>query len=167
MGRNQTSNQLRYLADMLESTDAIHLKSSTIGRTPGYIAIDLSFVAFPGREGFEESDMFEPKAIDTGRKIQAVKGWIRMGRNIILENPAQDFYISYNEHPGSGFSPFAGDGGNCETAIVRDGSFYVLNGDHRVEYEERIDRGFDSCIEFFLANEPLQSSWSDTWDVKG
>lgn len=75
----------------------------------------------------------------------------------------EDFYISYNPGTGKTFPMFAGDGGvgSDETAIVKDGNFYILNGDFRKEYEEIVDQGFEACYKFFESKPELKSSWSD------
>lgn len=76
---------------------------------------------------------------------------------------AEGFYISYNPGTGMKFSFFAGDNGvgSDETALVKDRNFYILNGDHRKEYEELVDKGFDVCYDYFLSKPELKSSWSN------
>lgn len=73
----------------------------------------------------------------------------------------ENFYISYNPKPCATLPGFASDGGGDETAIVKDGKFYILNGDFRKEYEELVDQGFDACYNFFKSKPELKSSWSN------
>lgn len=86
------------------------------------------------------------------------KIWIRNGRNSILE--ADGFYISYNASPGV-IPSFSGDDGSDETALVENNRYYILNGDHREDYEKLVDQGFAACARYFLAHEDQQSSWSN------
>ena len=92
------------------------------------------------------------------------KAWTIMpgGRNNCLYG--EGFYISYN--PGNfDIAMFASDAG-AETAICKEGKFYILNGDFRDEYEELIEKGFDACISFFLSNLDKVSSWSNEYELK-
>lgn len=62
------------------------------------------------------------------------------------------FYISYNS--------------TCmqsgpETAIVLDGHYYILDGDHREGYRPLVPRGPNACMEYFRARPEERSFWSD------
>lgn len=72
-----------------------------------------------------------------------------------------DFSLSFNPSPFSCIPMFQGDTDDGETAIIKDGKYFILNGDFRDEYLKR--ETFDSCIEFYLANPDKHSSWSDTY----
>lgn len=57
---------------------------------------------------------------------------------------------------------FADKTSPIETALVGEENtgFYILNGDHRKAYEERID-SWDKCYEYFLQNQKLKSVHSE------
>jgi hypothetical protein len=79
--------------------------------------------------------------------------------NYVLEGDG--FALSYNPSPGGGMSAFQADGGDCETAIVADGEYYILNGDWRKEYEKLAPEGLDACMAFYEAHRGKHgSSWS-------
>lgn len=85
--------------------------------------------------------------------------WIRYDRNIQLE--MDGFYISYNGDTGADIPIFAGDE-PAETALVKDGRYYILNGDWRYSYERLVDKGFDACYRFYLKQKGKHgSSWSN------
>lgn len=68
----------------------------------------------------------------------------------------ENFYISFN---GNCLSEH---GRKCETALVTENNYYILDGDWRREYESIIDNGFEACYKFFKDNEEdFVSSWSD------
>jgi len=73
-----------------------------------------------------------------------------------------DFYISYNpmDELNSMFSFFGSDDGSPETALCKEGEFFILNGDARKEYEA-FGNDWDKCYEFYLANIDSSSSWSN------
>lgn len=73
-----------------------------------------------------------------------------------------DFYISYNPNTQikGAFNYLSGDT-KSETALVKDGKFYILNGDHRAAYETLIDEGFEACKKYFDEHPELKSSWSN------
>lgn len=86
--------------------------------------------------------------------------WVYMNPNSILKSKDESFYISYN--PGDyTISAFSFDTGGDETALVREGKYYILNGDHRDKYEKRIDKGFSVCLDYFDKNGRSRSSWSN------
>ncbi len=77
--------------------------------------------------------------------------------NYVLEGDG--FYISYNPD-FSGFSHWVSDDGSDETALCKDGKYFILNGDFRDRYEEIIDQGFEACFDFYTKQNNV-SSWSD------
>jgi len=84
--------------------------------------------------------------------------WKKLRRNEILE--FKGFYISYN--PNVGMNPLCWRGDTDEeTAICTGGKFYILNGDHRAEYEKLAPKGLKACLEYFKAHPELKSSWSN------
>jgi hypothetical protein len=87
--------------------------------------------------------------------------WKQGFNNSVLQG--KGFFISYNPCPGGGISFFRGDNGGDETALVKDGSFYILNGDFRKQYEKLLPKGFKACKDFFLKNLDKVSSWSDSF----
>ena len=87
------------------------------------------------------------------------KKWKSNGNKEVLNG--EGFYISYNSNPGCGVSMFASDAGS-ETALCKDGDYFILNGDYRKEYEKLAPQGWDSCMEFYKEKAPEHSSsWSD------
>lgn len=90
------------------------------------------------------------------RFLQGIFG----GGNYILKGDG--FFISYNPAPGSGFSLFASDGGGSETALCKDGDYWILNGDFRDQYEALVPSGFERCILYFESQKgEFGSSWTD------
>lgn len=88
--------------------------------------------------------------------------WKYIGPNYVLD--CGDSVVSYN--PGSyGPAMFDGDGGSDETALVKDGEYYILNGDFRDQYQSIADQGFKECITVFLSNQKCKSSWSSDYDI--
>lgn len=84
----------------------------------------------------------------------------KYGANFILNG--EDFHISYNPCPGEGIPIFMADNGGDETALVKDGEFFILNGDFRGEYEKAIDKGYDACFAVYENHrEECESSWSN------
>lgn len=85
--------------------------------------------------------------------------WINNNGNSILK---LDWgYISYCADPSGGFPWFSGDDNMDETALCKDGQFFILNGDFRKEYEELGPKGFSVCWEFFSRHQDAASSWSE------
>ena len=87
--------------------------------------------------------------------------WKKIMYNEILESDG--FYISYNPDCSKGLGGIMdrlmGDHQTQETAIViADSTFLILDGDHRKEYEKRIE-SLESCIEYYKSNSHL---WSPT-----
>lgn len=81
------------------------------------------------------------------------------GTNYVLTGDG--FFISYNPMVAPGFSVFAADDDSPETALCKGGTYYILNGDFRDEYERLLPQGFDVCLAFFLVNKGEHgSSWS-------
>ena len=88
--------------------------------------------------------------------------WIkREAGNIVLRG--KGFFISFRNGMlpvPAGLAFFASDDGKHETALVKDGQFFILNGDYRQDYEKLIDSGWTSCKEFFDKHSNHKSSWS-------
>lgn len=80
---------------------------------------------------------------------QHLKVWRRQERNVMLE--MDGFWISYNPNTDTG----------AETALCKDGNYYILLGDFRKQYEQLVDKGFNACLKFFKENLDKKSSWSD------
>lgn len=88
------------------------------------------------------------------------------GTNYVLD--CGEFYLSYNPNTSGG--PFEAIGdvllgakGKCaaETALVKDGNFYILNGDHREAYSALIDGGYEECKRYYDQHKvKYQSRWS-------
>lgn len=69
------------------------------------------------------------------------------------------FYVSYND-VDTDSSAY----GAVTTALVlgQMERFYILNGDHRPGYRDRIPLGLTACLEYFLANIASMNHRSDT-----
>jgi len=94
-------------------------------------------------------------------EIGSVQSFGEMGcnRRDILQGGG--FHVSYL-HPGQAMS--AADGGTTgETALVRDGQYYILNGHHFEQYRERI-HSWAMCITYFLEHQDELSGWSDRYE---
>jgi hypothetical protein len=65
------------------------------------------------------------------------------------------FYVSYNPDPR--------DYGSDTTALVvgQMERFYVLVGDHRAQYAELVDHGFDACLAYFQGHLDQAHRFSD------
>ena len=82
-------------------------------------------------------------------------------QNYVLEGDG--FYISYNPDLNASYfgSSFGSDNGGPETALCRDGNFYILNGDWRKQYEKLVPLGWDPCKQFYNQQSAhAESSWS-------
>ncbi|SIC58954.1 hypothetical protein [Mycobacteroides abscessus] len=91
-------------------------------------------------------------------KKKVLHAWIINGRNSLLKS--DDFYLSFN--PGNFVaSVFDSDGSGSETALCKDGNYFILNGDHRAAYEKVFDQGFSACFAYFMKHQDQVSSWSD------
>lgn len=56
----------------------------------------------------------------------------------------EGFYISYNNYDINIYG--------CDTTALVKGQmerFYILNGDHRAQYQPLIAKGFDACLKYF------------------
>lgn len=88
--------------------------------------------------------------------------WKNNGRNDILEG--DNFRISYL--PGGGLDFLDLPSWNCddnvngETAILKDGRYYILNGNHKAEYE-KLFPSFEDCYKYFEEHSEVRSSWSN------
>jgi hypothetical protein len=72
------------------------------------------------------------------------------------------FYISFVACTRSVIGMFDGDDGGAETALVKNGKFYILNGDWREQYEGAVNDGFDACFAIYTTHKDTnKSSWSN------
>lgn len=68
--------------------------------------------------------------------------------NVVLrEHVRRGFYVSYNFGDRTYY-------GSDTTALVSDSMdrFYILDGDHRKQYDALLDQGWDACFAYFIAN---------------
>jgi len=73
----------------------------------------------------------------------------------------EGFFISFLP-ANVDLSIFSSDNGEAETAIVKDGKYYILNGDWREQYEPLIPLGFEACFILYKEHaKDCQSSWSN------
>ena len=74
--------------------------------------------------------------------------------NVIVQRDG--FYISYNDYDTDIY-------GCATTALVRGQmeAFYILNGDHRKQYDAIAGDGFGACLEYFKANADMVNLRSD------
>lgn len=84
--------------------------------------------------------------------------------NIILEtDEGEPLLISYRDfsrnNPFNDFSFFNADDGGEETALNFQGRWYILNGDFREQYKAAFPNPV-ACIQVFLDNRELRSTWS-------
>ena len=61
------------------------------------------------------------------------------------------FVVSFNPETDVG----------AETALCKDGEYFILLGDFRKQYAKLIPRGFAACKAFYDASDAERSSWSD------
>jgi hypothetical protein len=90
--------------------------------------------------------------------------WKMNGLNSLLYSNDESFYISYNISTARLGHFFAGDGTGEETALCRDGEYFILNGDHRAKYESLIGGGWEACMGYFKQHPDEVSSWSNKVD---
>ena len=77
--------------------------------------------------------------------------------NEILQG--EGFFVSYT--PATLAGGFASDRGGDETAIVSEGAYFILNGDHRRAYSKLVSKGLAICMAYFEGHQDQVSSWSD------
>jgi hypothetical protein len=84
----------------------------------------------------------------------------RMGNNVVT--PMDGFSISYNPNTLV-FMPktpaWAQQVPSVETALLVDGKFYILNGNHVEEYKKL--GTLKKCMQYFNEHEKEKSVWSD------
>lgn len=107
--------------------------------------------------------------------MNSKKSWVKNTYNEVLV--CDEFYISYNPNLnanedtqllnelGSLVGSLVGldlnRDGTPETALVKNGEFYILKGDFRKQYSKLFPKGFDACKKFFDEQEALHGSdWS-------
>lgn len=95
------------------------------------------------------------------KQLLVKKEWKDLGRSTLLEG--EGFSISYAKNPGAEIESFAATNGGDETALCKDGKYFILNGDWREDYELLIAEGFSACKKFFDKNNvgANVSHWSD------
>lgn len=101
----------------------------------------------------------------THEKERHMREWQQTGfGNLVLEGDG--FTISYNPDCSAGLVGFIdrliGIDQLEETALIVGGTYLILNGDHRQEYERMGD--LKSCMEYFESHQDLVSPTSDTVD---
>lgn len=70
-----------------------------------------------------------------------------------------DFMVSFLPWHDNGMGPETKAG---ETALYKDGHYFILNGDWCLAYSELAPQGFDACYAFFCSKYNLfGSSWSE------
>ena len=99
--------------------------------------------------------------------------WIDNNGNFILIK--KGYYISYNPNTnanplGLNLNVFGGlmgsiigkeieSDGRAETALCKDGNYFILNGDFRKDYEKC--KSYAECLKFFKSKEKFKSGWSN------
>jgi hypothetical protein len=79
--------------------------------------------------------------------------------SLAIPNTTMDgagFYVSHNDHDTAIYG--------CETTALVLGQmerFYLLKGDHRRQYAERLALGFEACLDYYRANLADAHSFSD------
>lgn len=107
-------------------------------------------------------------------EINTIPKWEKFDYNEVLKG--KGFYISYNPQTGktdlgnlynlmgNALGKMVGKeveaDGRAETALCKDGEFYILNGDFRKQYEKLITKGFMECKKFYDSKPDLHSGWS-------
>lgn len=107
------------------------------------------------------------------KKKEQENTFINLGKNQILER--KEYYISFN--PNTNFDDeavllnFTGaliggligkemeSDGRSETALCKNGKYYILNGDHRKQYQKL--RTFKESMAYFKSKPKLKSGWSN------
>ena len=79
--------------------------------------------------------------------------------NVVLRRDG--FFVSYMANSITmGIVSFESDANLPETALVKDGNYYILNGDFRKEYEGM--ESWEECFDFYEINSKKhKSSWSN------
>ncbi|MGG4105197.1 hypothetical protein AAXB25_14870 [Paenibacillus lautus] len=69
----------------------------------------------------------------------------------------EGFYVSYNTYDRVYY-------GSDTTALVlgQMQKFFILNGDHRKQYEEIVEQGFEKCLSYYKENIHKSNKYSDT-----
>lgn len=96
--------------------------------------------------------------------------WYEVGPTQRLDG--ENFHISYIPHTDQ-LTPheitnvlLAGEQ-ERETSLCREAAHFILQGDWRTQYEDRIDEGYDACYQFYQARKVTNiSKWSDDYEEK-
>ena len=88
--------------------------------------------------------------------------------NLVIEGDKDDilldskiykgFYVSYNTVDRREYG--------CDTTALVLGQmqkFYILNGDHRIEYSKIIEQGFQKCLDYFKEHIAEINKYSEEW----
>ena len=81
----------------------------------------------------------------------------KKNHNTVFESLDKSFYISYNDFDTAIY-------GSDTTALVLGQmvNFYILNGDHRKEYNALIESGLQSCLDYFQNHRDQKNKYSET-----
>ena len=79
--------------------------------------------------------------------------------NEVLE--ADGFFVSYNPDTSGILCGFGAGDEISETALIKEGKYFILNGDFRKDYSALASTGWDVCFAFFKKHKSKQSSWSN------
>ena len=99
--------------------------------------------------------------LEAMKNLKEIPKWETGGpHNIMLKGDG--FHISYNKDTDELGEFLRGDA-HQETALVKDGKYYILNGDWREDYEKLLIHGFEVCKKFFDKNNigNNTSTWSN------
>lgn len=109
--------------------------------------------------------------------------FVPQGDNEVLRGDG--FYISFNQNTsatksglGDLFNKMGGllanmidytieTDGRAETALVKEGVFYILNGDFRIAYKKIAPKGYTACLRFFISKKENWSHWSTLHKYNG
>lgn len=95
-----------------------------------------------------------------------MKGWTKKLRNYVKQG--KGFYVSYLAKTDPAWDMLSGAlgrsidrGDGQETALVKDGYFLILKGDHRASYDALVEQGYDACLGYYNKNKHQRSNWSN------
>lgn len=91
--------------------------------------------------------------------------WKSVGGHNETLNIDENHYVSYlhKDNQREITKGWGAVDGEDETAIITKSPWLclILNGDHRKEYEQLVDQGYEACYNYFLAHPEQKSSWSE------
>jgi len=165
---NRTKVVMEQSDKVLEIIDNREFNEMTRGDLQGVIEAIISKAYYEGKaDGLAEAiEKLEVKNINMKKgKIEQkiINKWILTNRGNYVLN-GSNFHISYSDVVRNGIcgiSFFASDDRSNETALCKNGKYYILNGDFRKDYEKLINKGFNACYKFYLSKKnKYDSSWS-------